>query len=88
MANLLKVSSSPHILTTDSIERIMGTCDLLVKVEAPIRTVFVANKILPKEWVKCLNTLKVEPFRTDECLGLTIDELLSLKRVITVDSTQ
>ncbi|MBN2290725.1 MAG: RnfABCDGE type electron transport complex subunit D, partial [Candidatus Glassbacteria bacterium] len=25
MADLLKVSSSPHILTTDSIERIMGT---------------------------------------------------------------
>ena len=66
----------------ESIERIKGTCDLLVKVDAPIRAVFVANKILPKEWVKRLHMLKVEPFRIDEYQELTYSELLRLKRVI------
>jgi len=72
----------------ESIERISGTCDLMVKVEAPIRVVFVANKILPKEWVKRLYVLKVEPFRIDEYQGLTTDELLRLKSVIPAEITR
>ena len=72
----------------ESIERIKGTCDLMVKVEAPIRAVFVANKILPKEWVKRLFMLKVEPFRIDEYQGLTYGELLRLRRVIPVEVTR
>lgn len=72
----------------ESIERISGTCDLLVKVEAPIRVVFVADKILVKTWVQRLRVLKVEPFRIDEYQGLTIDELLRLERVIPAEITR
>ena len=68
----------------ESIDRISHTCDLVVKVNAPIRVVFVANKILAKEWVKRLHMLKVQPFRIDEFQGLTVDELLSIKRKIAV----
>jgi len=44
-----------------SVEPVSGVCDLLVKVDAPIRVVFVANKILAKEWVKGLKILRIEP---------------------------
>ena len=72
----------------ESIERISHTCDLLVKVEAPIRVVFVANKILCKEWAKSLHALKVEPFRLEEYQGLTVDELLSLRMKVQGGETQ
>ena len=72
----------------ESIERISSTCNLLVKVEAPIRVVFVANKILVKEWVKRLYVLKVEPFRIDEYPALTVDEILSLRRVILTEAVR
>lgn len=65
-----------------SIERISGTSDLLVKVEAPMRAIFVADKILVKQWVKRLVILKVQPFRPDEYQGLTVEELLKLRRVL------
>lgn len=45
----------------ESVEPVSGVCDLLVKVDAPIRVVFVANKILAKEWVKNLKILRIEP---------------------------
>jgi len=66
-----------------SVERVRGTCDLLVKVEAPIRMIFVANKIMAKKWVKRLYVLNVEPFQTEEYQSLNMDELVRLKRVIT-----
>jgi len=44
----------------ESVESVSGICDLLVKVDAPIRVVFVANKILAKEGVKSLRILRVE----------------------------
>jgi len=72
----------------ESIERIKGTYDLLVKVGAPIRAIFVANKILPKEWAKRLYMLKVQPFRIEEYQKLTIDELLSLRRKISAETAQ
>lgn len=72
----------------ESVERIKGTCDLMVQAKAPLRAVFVANKILPKEWVKRLLMLKVDPFRIDELEGLTYGELIRLKRVILVEATQ
>lgn len=50
----------------ESIERISGTCDLLVKVGVPVAAIFVANKTLAKEWVKSLHMLKIEPFRTED----------------------
>lgn len=70
-----------------AVERVSGACDLLVKVDAPIRMIFVANKLMAKEWVKRLYVLKVEPFRTDEYQGLSVDELLKLKRVIPAETT-
>lgn len=45
----------------ESIERVSGKSELLVKVNAPVRAVFVANKILVKEWVKSLQIAEVEP---------------------------
>ena len=68
-----------------SVERVKGACDLLVKVEAPIRMIFVANKIRAREWLKRLHVLHVEPVRPDEYQGLTADELVRLKRLIPVE---
>lgn len=65
-----------------SVDRVRGACDLLVEVEAPIRMIFVANKLMAKDWVKRLYVLKVEPFGTEEYQGLTMDELQKLQRVI------
>jgi len=45
----------------ESVEPVSGVCDLLLKVDAPIRVVFVANKILAKQYVKRLQVLRVEP---------------------------
>ena len=70
-----------------SVERVIGSCDLLVKVEAPIRMIFVANKLLAKEWVKRLHVLYVEPIQPEEYQGLSIDELIRLKRVIPAETT-
>ncbi len=64
-----------------SIERVSGACDLMVKVEAPIRMIFVANKLLAKEWVKRLHVLQAEPIQPDEYQGFSIDDLIWLKRV-------
>jgi len=70
-----------------AVERVSGACDLLVKVDAPIRMIFVANKLMAKEWVKRLYVLKVEPFKGDDYQGLSVDELLKLKRVIPAETT-
>ena len=43
-----------------SVERVIGSCDLLVKVDVPIRMIFVANKIRSKKWVKGFRVLNVE----------------------------
>ena len=63
----------------DSIERVSGTYNLLVKVTAPMRVIFVANKILHNKWVKHFCILKVEPFKLHDYEGLTVDELVRLK---------
>ena len=70
-----------------SVEAVMSMCDLVVKVEAPIRMIFVANKLLAKEWVKRLHVLHVEPIQPEEYQGLTIDELIKLKRLIPAETT-
>ena len=44
----------------ESVEPVSGVCDLLVKVDAPIRVIFVANKIRAKKWVENFHLLKVE----------------------------
>jgi len=66
----------------DSIERISGTYNLLVKVTAPMRVIFVANKILPNKWVKQFYILRVEPFKPNDYEGLTGDELARLEELI------
>jgi len=43
------------------VEPVSGIYDLMVKVDVPIRTIFVANKILEKEWVTRLLVLRIEP---------------------------
>jgi len=44
-----------------AIEPVRGRCNLLVHVEAPIRAIMVAHKIIPLKWVKRLDILTVEP---------------------------
>jgi DNA-binding Lrp family transcriptional regulator len=50
----------------ESVEPVSGVCDLLVKVDAPIRVILVANKIATKRWVKSLHVLKIEYPETAE----------------------
>ena len=69
-----------------AVERISGACDLLVKVDAPVRMIFVANKLLAKEWVKRLHVLYVEPIQPDEYQGFSIDELIWLKKVVPAET--
>jgi hypothetical protein len=40
---------------------VSGACDLLVKVDAPIRVILVADKIRTKKWVKDFHILNIEP---------------------------
>lgn len=68
------------------VEQVSGNCNLLVKVEAPIRTILVANKILAKEWVGKLRVLHVEPIQTEVYQGLTINDLTRLRRVIPAEA--
>ena len=60
----------------ESVEPVSGACDLLVKVDAPIRIIFVANKIQAKKWVKSLHVLKVEPAEPAEAPKPTERKLL------------
>jgi hypothetical protein len=50
----------------ETVNPVSGMCDLLVKVDAPIRMIFVANKIRVKKWVKSLHVLKVEPSEAEK----------------------
>ena len=45
----------------ESVEAVSGRYDLVAKVDAPIRVIFVANKVLEKEWVRRLHVLRIEP---------------------------
>jgi len=60
----------------ESVEPVSGAYDLLVKVDAPIRVIFVANKIRTKEWVKGFRVLKVEYAGPAEALKPTTPEPL------------
>jgi len=70
-----------------AIERVKGACDLLVKVDAPPSTmIFVANKLMAKEWVKRLHVLYIVPIQPDEYQGFSIDELIWLKKVVPAEA--
>ncbi len=60
----------------ESVETVSGICDLLLKVDAPIRVVFTANKILAKEWVKGLRILRIEPLEPSETKKPTNPKLI------------
>ena len=69
-----------------SIEPVVGVCDLMVQVEAPIRAIFVADKIMPKEWVKRLVVLKVQPFQFDRDSRPGARELLRAQIALTKET--
>ncbi len=50
----------------EAVDPVSGSCDFLVKVDVPIRAIFVANKIRTKEWVKGLRILRVEPVEPEK----------------------
>ena len=54
---LRELEAMPEVKAVNAVS---GMCDLLVKVEAPVRVIFVANKIRAKKWVKDFHLLKVE----------------------------
>ena len=60
----------------ETVAPVSGECDLLVKVDAPIRVVLVANKIQAKKWVKSLHVLKVEAAQPTEAPKLAERERL------------
>ena len=82
---LRELEAMPEV---ESVEPVSGVCDLLVKVETPIRIIFAANKIMAKEWVKRLYVLNIEPSESKEYHGLTSDEIIRLKRVIPAETTR
>jgi len=70
---LRELEAMPEV---ESVETVSGVCDLLVKVDAPIRVIFVANKIRTKEWVKSFHVLNVEPAQPTEAPKSAEQELL------------
>ena len=60
----------------EEVKPVSGACDLLVKVDAPIRVIFVANKIRAKKWVNDLHVLNVEPAQPTEAPKPAEQELL------------
>ena len=61
----------------EAVEAIAGSCDFMVKADAPIRAVFVANKIMAREWVKRVRILRVEPVEPEKP---TLSEILAKRR--------
>lgn len=74
---LRELAAIPEV---ESVEPVSGICDLMVKVNAPIRVIFVADKIRTKEWVKSLRILRVEPTEPSATSELTESELSKLAR--------
>jgi hypothetical protein len=66
-----------------SIERLDGIFDLMVQVECPVTVGHAAvDDLAAKGWAGRLEVLEVEPFKVHDYVGLTIDELIRLKRLI------
>lgn len=61
------------------VELVRGRYNLLVEVEAPIRVIMVAHKIMPMTWVERLNILAVEPVQEDRPQRLQRETLKKLK---------
>jgi len=70
---LRELEAMPEV---ESVEPVSGVCDLLVKVDAPVRMIFVANKIQGMKWVRSLHVLKVEYTESTEAPKSAAPELL------------
>ena len=73
---LRELETMPEV---ESVEPVSGVCDLLVKVDAPIRVILVANKIRTKEWVKSFHVLKIEYAEPAEAPKLATREPLKTR---------
>jgi hypothetical protein len=62
-----------------NVEPVRGRYNLLVEVEAPIRVIMVAHKILPMKWVERLNIMTVEPVQDDRPQRLQRETLQKIK---------
>ncbi|MFC1937667.1 hypothetical protein ACFLWY_03835 [Chloroflexota bacterium] len=62
------------IREVQSIERIGGICDLLVKVEVPGMVGLVTDQIMPKQWIKALRVFNVEPAEPTESAPIGVLE--------------
>ena len=60
----------------EGVTTVSGVCDLMVKVDAPIRVIFIANKIRAKKWVENLRILEVET-EPSEIPKVTVAEVLA-----------
>ena len=60
----------------ESIERVEGIYDLLVKVKTPVGARPVADEMGVKTWVKSLRFLKIEPAELSETVELTVPKHL------------
>lgn len=60
-----------------SIEQIKDTFNILVGVYAEMRVIFVAHKIMTKNWCKHLQIMKVVPFTDVELKGVNTNSLIT-----------
>lgn len=65
-----------------SVEQIKGTSDILVEVHTEMRVIFVAHKIMVKNWCKHLKIMRVVPFRDVELKGVNINSLITTRSFI------
>ncbi|HEX75716.1 MAG TPA: hypothetical protein G4O12_03940 [Dehalococcoidia bacterium] len=61
----------------EAVEPVSGACDLLVKVDVPIRAILVANKIRAKEWVKRFRILTVEHVEPEMATTPALSEVIA-----------
>lgn len=64
------------------VERVDGICDLLVKVNTPVKAGIIADKILNKEWVKSLRVLNVEPAELGEAADIAMPEFQKVETAL------
>lgn len=71
------------IREVQSVERIDGICDIMVKAEGTDTKGFVADQIMPKEWVKSLRVFNVEPGEPMETAPVVVPEFEHAETLLT-----
>ena len=71
----------------EAVEAVSGTYDLVAKVDAPIRVILVANKVLEKKWVRRLHVLRAEPTEREEAIP-QIPKVEAAEREATTERTE